>query len=189
MESKEFLICNDVKTERPDVSQGLPNYFRAIPILFYFCLVAGIALGSWFYLGFRNAAASKDYWTQEDTRQKQANETLSAEQTSILEQNERARDVVEWMEGAQALQPLSVAITRSVSPTVTISELSLTRNAEIPSQIYFSLKLDGAGPDQLDRTLAGVKELSYRAYSAQQTKAKDSLDYKATLIWQNPNNL
>ena len=176
-----------MKTERQDVSQGLPSYFKAIPILFFVCLVAGLGLGSWFYLGFRNAAASKDHWAQEDARQKEANDKLTAERGQIIEQNERARDVVAWMEGAQALQPLSVAITRSVSPTVTISELSLTRNAELPSQIYFSLKLDGAGPDQLDRTLASVKELNYRAYSAQQTKAKNSLDYKATLIWQNPN--
>lgn len=187
MENRDSLLCNDLKSERPDVSQGLPNYFKAIPILFYVCLVAGVGLGAWFYIGLRNASASKDHWAGEDARQKQATEKISAEKAQIIEQNERARDVVAWMEGAQALQPLSVAITRSVSPTVTISELSLTRNAEIPSQIYFSLKLDGAGPDQLDRTLASVKELSYRAYSAQQTKAKNSLDYKATLIWQNPN--
>ena len=187
MENRSALLCNDIKSERPDVSQGLPPYFRAVPILVYAGVLAAAILGTWFYVGFRNASASKDYWTQEDAKSKAANEKLSGEQKAILEQNQRARDVVAWMEGAQALQPLSVAISRSVAPTVTISELSLTRNSEIPSQIYFSLKLDGAGPDQLDRTLASVKDLSYRAYSAQQTKAKSSLDYKATLIWQNPN--
>lgn len=188
MENRNALLCNDLKTERPDVSQGLPGYFRAVPVLVFVALVAAVGLGSWFYIGLRNASSSKAYWVGEDAKSKSATETLTSEETEILEQNQRARDVVAWMEGAQALQPLSVAITRSVAPTVTISELSLTRNAEIPSQIYFSLKLDGAGPDQLDRTLASVKGLSYRAYSAQQTKAKNSLDYKATLIWQNPSN-
>ena len=184
MENRNALLCNDLKTERPDVSEGLPNFFRAVPVLVYAGSLAAVVLGVWFYLGFRNASSSKSYWIGEDVKSNSANAKLSSEKKSILEQNERARDVVAWMEGAQALQPLSVAITRSVAPTVTISELSLTRNAEIPSQIYFSLKLDGAGPEQLDRTLASVRDLSYRAYSAQQTKAKSSLDYKATLIWQ-----
>ncbi len=184
MENRNALLCNDLKTERPDVSEGLPNYFRVVPFLVYAGTVAALVLGTTFYLGLRNAASSKAYWVAEDAKSKSANEKLTGEKNSILEQNQRSRDVVAWMEGAQALQPLSVAITRSVAPTVTISELSLTRNAEIPSQIYFALKLDGAGPDQLDRTLASVKDLSYRAYSAQQNKAKDSLDYKATLIWQ-----
>jgi hypothetical protein len=186
MEFRNSQICNDLKTERADVSQGLPAYFRAVPVLFYIGLVAACGLGSWFYVGFRSASASKEFWVQEDSKSQTANERIGKDRKEILEQNDRARDVVAWMEGAQGLQPLSVAITRSVAPTVTISELSLTRSTEIPSQIHFSLKLDGAGPDQLDRTLASVKELSYRAYSAQQTKAKSSLDYKATLIWQNP---
>ncbi len=187
MDNRNALICNDLKTERPDVSQGLPPYFRAIPILFFAGIVSAGGLGTWFYVGFRSASASKTYWVEEDAKSKAAAEKIGKEKKEILEQNERAKEVVEWMEGAQGLQPLSVAITRSVAPTVTISELSLTRNTEIPSQIYFSLKLDGAGPDQLDRTLASVKDLSYRAYSAQQTKAKSSLDYKATLIWQSSN--
>lgn len=185
MENRNALLCNDLKTERPDVSQGLPNYFRVVPFLVYAGVLAAVVLGTTFYVGLRSAASSKAYWVGEQAKSKSANDKLTGERKSILEQNLRARDVVAWMEGAQALQPLSVAITRSVAPTVTISELSLTRNAEIPAQIYFSLKLDGAGPDQLDRTLASVKDLSYRAYSAQQTKAKSSLDYKATLIWQN----
>lgn len=187
MEAKDALLCHDLKTERPDVSQGLPGYLRAVPVLFYISVVGALVLGAWFYLGIRQATASKDKWLAEDARHKQANQKISSEMTAITNQNTRARDVVSWMEGAHAIQPLTVAITRSMEPQVTISELRITRNAEIPAQLYLSLKLNGAGPEQLERTLKSIKELSYRAYSAQQTKVKDSLDYKATLIWENPN--
>ncbi|MFV1993868.1 MAG: hypothetical protein ACC661_00415 [Verrucomicrobiales bacterium] len=187
MDHQDNLLCNDLKTERQDVSQGLPPYFKAIPVLFYIGIVAGLGLGTWFFLSLRAATVERDQWVDMESREKSAGEKLDAEMTEVMDQNERARDVVAWMEGAQAVQPLSVAITRSVAPTVTISELSLTRNAEIPSQIYFSLKMDGGEPDQIDRTLASLKELNYRAYSPSETRARDSLDYKATLIWQNPN--
>ncbi len=187
MDAKDALLCHDLKSERPDVSHGLPGYLRLVPILFYASVVGALVLGAWFYLGIRQATAGKEKWLAEDARQNQANQKLTSEMDAITKQNLRARDIVAWMEGAHAIQPLTVAITRSMDPSVTISELTITRNAEIPAQLYLGLKLNGAGPEQLERTLKSIKELSYRAYSAQQNKVKDSLDYRATLIWQNPN--
>ncbi|MEM8954734.1 MAG: hypothetical protein AAGD22_11325 [Verrucomicrobiota bacterium] len=186
MESKDF-ICHDLKTDPPDVSQGLPSALKLVPILFYLVGVASIILGAWFAISMKTATESKKYWSGEISRLKRDNERLAAETADIEKQNGRAREVVEWMEGAQGVQPLSVAVTRSLAPSVTLSELSLTRNAEIPNQLYFTLKLDGAGPDQLEQTLTGIRAMNFQDYSAQQVKTDDLLDYKATLIWQNPN--
>ncbi|MEM7145506.1 MAG: hypothetical protein AAF591_10235 [Verrucomicrobiota bacterium] len=186
METKEF-ICHDLKTDPPDVSHGLPSAFRLVPVLFYIVAVASIVLGAWFSLGMRSATESKKHWTGEIARLKRENDRLAAETGDIEKRNGRATEVVEWMEGAQGVQPLSVAVTRSLAPSVTLSELSLTRNAEIPNQLYFTLKLDGAGPDQLEQTLTGIRAMNFQDYSAQQVKTDDLLDYKATLIWQNPN--
>jgi hypothetical protein len=80
-----------------------------------------------------------------------------------------------------------MAVTRSLAPSVTLSELSLTRNAEIPNQLYFTMKLDGGGPDQLEQTLTSIRSMNFQDYSPEQVKTNDLLDYKATLIWQNPN--
>jgi hypothetical protein len=186
MELKDFT-CHDLKTDRPDVSQGLPDYFRLVPILFYLAAIASLVLGGWFALGLKGANESKRHWAAESARLKQENDQLAADTADIEKRNQRAREVVAWMDGAQAVQPLSVAVTRSLDPSVTLSELSLTRNAEIPNQLHFTLKLDGGGPDQLDQTLTSIRAMNFQDYSAQQVKTDDLLDYKATLIWQNPN--
>jgi hypothetical protein len=60
----------------------------------------------------------------------------------------------------------------------------MVRNTEIPRQIHFTLKMDGVTSKVLDQTLQGIRALNFRAYSAQQQKRDESLDYNATLVFQ-----
>ncbi len=58
-----------------------------------------------------------------------------------------------WIEGSRALQPLVVAIARSVDEKSSIPELAFDRDTENPAQIKLSLKLLTGDARQLDRTL------------------------------------
>jgi hypothetical protein len=81
-----------------------------------------------------------------------------------------------------------VAINRAAGKDATITEVSLTRNAELPSQVYLELKVSNADSAVMDATLQGIRDLDFRAYSAQQTTSGELLEYKATLRWQNSGN-
>ena len=69
-----------------------------------------------------------------------------------------------------------------------ITELSLFRDLGNPNQVRIGLKFDNGGAKQLDTSLEAINAMGYRSYSAQQTAGKGgTLDYQATLIWQNTN--
>ena len=94
--------------------------------------------------------------------------------------NQAAAD---WIEGAHGVQPLAVAISRSVGSISTIAELRMTRNSEIPSQIDLDLKIDGVTAAVREEMQDAIRSLSFRAHNPDQQTQEDSLDYKATLVW------
>ena len=114
---------------------------------------------------------------------------LAKERTQVEVLNKRATEVAKWVEGALNLQPICVAVSRAAGQGATISEMSLTRNPELPSQVHLELKMNNADSAVMDATLQGIRDLDFRAYSAQQSKEVDQLDYKATLVWQNTQNV
>jgi hypothetical protein len=156
-----------------------------VPILFYLTLIACTAAMGWFEMERRRAVVEAlAFSTQGATFQAEV-ANIAKERAKVEALNKRATEVAKWVEGALNLQPICVAVSRAAGKDATISELSLSRNAELPSQVHLELKVNNADSAVMDATLQGIRELDFRAYSAQQSKEVDHLDYKATLVWQN----
>jgi hypothetical protein len=182
----ERRIIDDLKTERPDVTPSLPAYLRLVPVLFYAMILGGILLSVFFFVLLRSAAASDEHWKAETLRHKQALADMQIERGSVERQARRAGDVVAWVEGARSLEPLVVAIIRSMEPGSSIAELALARDPAIPTQIKLTLQLNTQGARQLDATLEKITALNFRAYNPNQTQTRGETDYEATLIYQSP---
>jgi hypothetical protein len=180
----ERRIIDDLKTERADVTPSLPAYLRLVPILFYAVVLGGILLSAFFLLLLRNAAASQEEWKSETARRKQALADVQARRDSTERQVRRASDVVTWVQGARNLQPLVVAIIRSIEPGSSIVELGLTRDPATPAQIKLKLKLNTQGARQLDTILGEISSYNFRTYNPNQTQARGEVDYEATLFYQ-----
>ena len=84
------------------------------------------------------------------------------------------------------LQPLVVGIVRSMAPNSSIVELNLERDAETPSQLKLGLRLNTDSDKQLENTLEVIRKMNYREFSPTQTRVRGDLDYRASLLWQNP---
>jgi len=143
----------------------------------------------WSELERRRAVVEARTFNAQGATYKGESARLAKERTQVEVLNKRATEVAKWVEGALNLQPICVAVSRAAADDATISELSLTRNPELPSQVHLELKMNNANSAVMDATLQSIRELDFRAYSAQQSKEVDQLDYKATLVWQNTQNV
>lgn len=181
----EFL-CHDIKTERKDVSGGLPQALKVVPILFYVALASCSSLYIFFEMSRSAASSDLMKWKMTESKYNAEVAQVTQERKGVESANTYATGVAKWLEGAHNLQPLLVALGRGVGDDATIAEVSLMRNAEIASQIQFALKMNmnGSGSRVLDQTLEGIRKLDFRAYSAQQQKEGDALDYNAILVYQ-----
>lgn len=176
-------IIHDLKTERQSVSAGLPGAFKLVPVLFYLSTVASLVLSGFFYLSIKGHEAAQQ---EMHLRLSQANTEkgeYTSRQQSIVEKSKRAEGIAKWLEGCHPIQPVTVAIGRSMGKDTTIAELNLNRNPEIPAHTFLQLKIDGGGSEQIEDTLNSVNALNYQTYSAQQVKGRNSTDFQATLIF------
>ena len=180
--------CHDLKTDRPDIGQPLPGILALLPIAFVLSVIAAIALNTLFFFQLRNSEQAKEEWKLKVAEESAKQKEIVAMIELIKDEERRANDVRDWVEGSRQMQPLAVSIARSMDVKSSIAELSLLRDSENPKQIKLGFKFDNGGQKQLDATLEAVNALGYRSYSANQTAGKEgSLDYQATLIWQNSN--
>ncbi|NNE94276.1 MAG: hypothetical protein HKN23_21725 [Verrucomicrobiales bacterium] len=177
-------IIHDLKTERANVSGGLPPAFKLVPIAFYGCVLLSGLLCLFFFLSFRTHKASEEIW-QERLQAAQAEQsTIVGKQTEIVEIAQRAEGIAKWLEGCRPIQPVTVAIGRSMTKNSSIAELSLDRNPEIPAHTFMQLKINGDnGSQQIETTLDAVTALNFQTYSANQVKGRNATDFQATLIW------
>jgi hypothetical protein len=180
----EHRIVDDLKTERPDISPSLPAYLRLVPILFYTTILGGILLSAFFLFVLQNAAAAESQWNAQAAQRTQDLDNIQADRSSMEKQAKRANDIVAWVGGARSLQPLVVAIIRSMDSSSSIVGLALTRDPATPTQIKFTLQLNTQGARQLDATLEKITALNFRAYNPNQTQTRGETDYEATLIYQ-----
>ena len=181
--------CHDLKTERADIGQPLPGILSFLPILFYLAVVGAIALNVWFFLQLKGSEKAAANWKSKAEDEEQLKQQLTTKLEKIKSEEKRANDVRDWVEGSRQLQPLALAVAKSMGPKSYIAELSLFRELANPDQVRIGLKFDGGGATQLESTLLSINELHYRSYSASQTAGKGgTLDYGATLIWRNPKN-
>lgn len=175
-------IIHDLKTERQSVSSGLPSGYKLIPVAFYLVAVASVLLSLYFFLSKKAYEATE---AQMQTRLADAqaqSATLSSEQQAIVDEARKAEIYAKWLEGSRPLQPVTVAVGRSMGKDSTVAELSLNRNPEIPAHTFIQLKIDGGGAPQIESTLDAIYALQYQTYSAQQVAGQNTTDFQATLI-------
>jgi hypothetical protein len=179
-------LCHDFKTPRPDASKRLPHLFVVVPILFYVILLGGTYIAVTSYIGYRNAVQRRDQWKQYQAGQDEAKAGLEVQKTSVDRDKWKAEKLAQWIEGTRAVQPISVAVTRSVPPEVSLSELSLERSAELPQQIQLSVNINSGSLEDVSKIQNAIGSLSYRAYNSQQVKTGDLLNYRSMLVFQAP---
>ena len=176
------LLASDLKAERGNLSDGLSAYFRVVPVLFYVTVLGSIALLVFFSTATRKLAADRDGEISRQGDQMMVTDELAGMRFEIDQENVRASAVADWIETAQGLQPLVAALARSVDSDSSIDTLSLKRNPEILSQIFLVLRLNGDVQEQIDESMAAVRELNYRSFSAKQSQGDGILDYDTTLM-------
>jgi len=178
-------IIDDFKTDRKDILPPLPTVLRLIPVLFYCSIVLVAVLASLFWLQLQvarerlvqheRAVADADAQLQRIKDEKGRLEGL------IL----RANNVEKWIAGSQPIQPLAVAIARSIQKGSTLVELKITRKDGSAGQLQLDMRLATSDQRQLDRTINAIAAEGYRFISPQQSVSNGVIEYKSTLIWQN----
>ncbi|MEM7603327.1 MAG: hypothetical protein AAF357_18180, partial [Verrucomicrobiota bacterium] len=176
-------IIHDLKTERQNISEGLPAGYKLIPVSFYIVSLATVFLSLFFYLS-KKAYESTETSMRDRQSQAQTQQTgFVSQQNTISAESKKAEGIAKWLEGSRPLQPVTAVVGRSMGKDSTIAELSLDRNPEIPAHTFMQLKIDGGGSQQIENTLSAIYALDYQTYSAQQVKGRNSTDFQATLIY------
>lgn len=177
------LLSTDLKTERGNLSGGLPNYYRVVPVLFFATVIGSIALIVHFSMQIRSLSFERDQEMARLNDQVMVTEGLNADKFEIEQENVRADAIAKWVETAQGLQPLIAGLARTIENDASVDTLSLKRNPELPAQLFLVLRLNGDVQEQLDQSMQAVRGLNYRSFSASQEQGDGILDYDATLIW------
>lgn len=175
-------VIHDLKTERQNVSAGLPGAYKLIPAAFYVVAAASVFLSLYFYLSKKAYEATEAEMQIRIATARAEVENLTLKQQSIVDESKKAEAFAKWLDGSRPLQPVTVAVGRSMGKDSTVAELSLSRNPEIPAHTFMQLKVDGGGSTQIETTLDAIYALHYQTYSAQQVKGENSTDFQATLI-------
>lgn len=178
-------IIDDFKTDRKDILPPLPAILRLVPILFYCSIGVAVVLASVFWLQLKVAktrlAQQENAVAQADVQLRQVKEQKAHLDGLIL----RANNIEKWVTASQPIQPLAVAIARSIQKGSTLVELQLSRKEGLAGQIQLALRLATSDPRQLDRIINAISAEGYRFISPQQSVSNGIFEYKSTLIWQN----
>lgn len=173
---------DDFKTERKDLLPPLPMVFRLVPLLFYLAIVFLAVVGS--VAVWHSRAASERYQSLVgQTAQLNAKiQELKNARNALDDRTLEAMDLENWVLGSMPLQPLVVAMVRSVGEDSSIVDLSLERDPETPAQLKLALTLRTDSDKQLEVTLEAIRALGYRDLSPTQSMVKGNLEYRATLL-------
>ena len=177
---------DDLKTDRKDIMPPLPMVFRLVPILLYCAIGFAVVVGSVAFWNARVATQRRDAIRQKIESLNADIARTKSDRAALESKIREATDLEGWVLASMPLQPLVVGIVRSMAPNSSIVELSLERDAETPSQLRLGLRLNTDSDKQLEQTLAAIKDMHYREFSPTQTRVRGDLDYKASLLWQNP---
>jgi len=177
---------DDLKSSRKDIIPPLPLLFRLVPILFYGALVFIVVIGSVAFFQARMAKQRRNAIIQSSATLEAQIATIKIDRASLEARIREASDLEAWVLASMPLQPLVVGIVRSMTPQSEIVDLTLERDEDTPTQLRLSLRLNTDSDKQLEQTLGLIRSMHYREFSPTQTRVRGDLDYKASLLWQNP---
>ena len=178
-----YWRIHDLKTDRANFSGGLPGIYKLVPIGFYVSAVIGLSLGVFFFLSERAYRSSEEDWAEKTALANSIQNEFIEKQTRLSREADEAGLMADWLEGSRPVQPIGITIARSMEGNASISELSLERNPQIPAHLFLTVKINGGGSQQIEGTLDALSAINYHAYSAQQVKGTEAVDFQATLIW------
>ena len=107
-------ICHDLKSDRPDIGQPLPGVLAFVPILFVLAVLGAIGLNTLFFFQLAASEKAKTEWTEKTADESAQQGKISTKINGVKAESKRAEDVRSWVEGSRQLQPLAVAIARSI---------------------------------------------------------------------------
>lgn len=177
-------IVHDLKTDHADILPPLPNVMRLIPVAFYFVTLAAIALLAATVIQIRTKSVTLETVRAEIVNTNQQIEETRAERSALEGRAKRAADILAWVEGSNAIQPLTVAIGRSVGERAGITELVLSRSEKASQQIQIAMKLQGSDAAQIEPIIDAIRMSDFRPFSAKQSQEGNRVNYEATLIRQ-----
>ncbi len=177
---------DDFKTDRKDIAPPLPVVLRLVPLLFYCSIAVAVILSSIFAIQFQLAVQKRDGHKSQSATLATQTQDARTQRAALESQIKKATDIQSWVASSRPVQPLLVEITRSMGPRSSIVDLRLDRDLENPAQIKMGLRMGTDSTKQLDLTVEKIAALNYRAFSPTQTLGRGELDYKATLVHQDP---
>jgi hypothetical protein len=177
---------DDFKTVRKGITPPLPMIFRLVPILFYLSLVFLFVVGSLALWRTRISAQERDEALARVQAVRQDIDAQKAARAALEEKIRTATHLEAWVMASMPLQPLVVAIMRSMKPETAVVDLSIERDLETPAQLKFGMQLNTESDEQLLKTLEVIRSMNYREVSPTQTRVQGNLAYRASLLWQKP---
>ncbi len=175
---------DDFKTARKDIAPPLPLIFRLVPIFFYLSIVFALVVGSLALWSSKVATDKRNEILGRISNLNSSIESAKASRAALEVQIREALDLEKWVLASIPLQPLVVAIIRSMAPDKQVVELRLERDSQTPSQLKIGLRLNTKSDRQLEQNLAVIKAMDYREVSPTQSRNQAELNYQATLIRQ-----
>lgn len=177
-------LCHDFKTPRTDTSKRLPPTFKMVPIALYLSLIGGTYFMTMDWLAYKRAEADQKQAAETKAKHEEVTARLQTERVKLDQETAKAESVAKWIEGARNLQPVNVAIARSVPPEVRLSDLSLERSDQMPSNLSLTVRIKGGGVQEVGMIETSLARLNYRSFSPQQSKDGDAIEYRSTLVRQ-----
>lgn len=177
---------DDFKTDRKGITPPLPLVMRLVPLLFYLSLLFLAVVGTVSSIHAKFSSNHRSALLSRIELLKKEIEAVKTEKTALENEIKEATDLEAWVLASIPLQPLVVSIIRSMGPQSEIVDFTLERDAETPSQLRVGLKLNTASDKQIEQTLEVVRGMNYREFNPTQTRVQGNLDYRASLLWQDP---
>ena len=175
-------LCHDFKSPRNDTSKRLPNSFKAIPALFYLSLIGAAYFMTMDWLAYKQAEQDKLQAMASKALHESATKELQTEKEGLDAETAKAEILAKWMEGARNVQPIAVAIARSMPADVRLSDLLIERSDQVPSNLALSVRINGGSPTEVGLMEAGISRLQYRSVAAAQSKEGEVVQYRSTLV-------
>jgi hypothetical protein len=109
--------------------------------------------------------------------------SASADIEKIQTSFSQARAIEAWVSAAHPIQPLIVAITRSVLAPSRLKQLQLVREADSPGRVIISLELSDAPKSQMESILEAIHNLGFREQSVTRAESSGAIKFDAVLVW------